>query len=399
MKYLRISVPKALYNTVGTEKRCVGDGNEAMQKKPQKKVKPLDGVDKFTDVLRDHILHTTSLRPYSRQKVLFEFHEVIKPTPPRAKRPKRDWSEYQFIRENQKLNFYKILNSVIDFLDFPKTVKSNGRPSADLRDIIKALCIKVYHNYSSWELLGELEIARSCRIIDRVYKKPTLNRYMASPLITPWLHKIYKTVASPLAELEFFWGTDATGMSSANRDRWINVRLEKKLHRSYQKLHIVSGTSTMIIGDALVTEGYKHESPLMKGMLDNTAKIFDIKEFTADAAYLSRKNCSAVESVGAVPFIALKSNTALGGGFSAWGRMLWSARNNSEWWLERYHRRSPVEGVFSMLKMKFSSYVRSKLEQARENEILCMVVCHNILVLATMMVTADIKPHFKEIKL
>jgi hypothetical protein len=43
-----------------------------------------------------------------------------------------------------------------------------------------------------------------------------------------------------------------------------------------------------------------------------------------------------------------------------------------------YHQRSNVETVFSMIKAKFGGEVRSKMEIAALNEVLCKIVCHNI---------------------
>ena len=49
--------------------------------------------------------------------------------------------------------------------------------------------------------------------------------------------------------------------------------------------------------------------------------------------------------------------------------------------LARYHKRSNVETVFSMIKAKFGDALRTKSEVGQMNEVLCKVVAHNLCVL------------------
>jgi transposase len=58
---------------------------------------------------------------------------------------------------------------------------------------------------------------------------------------------------------------------------------------------------------------------------------------------------------------------------------LW--KENEQTFKDHYHQRSNVESTFSMLKRKFSGFVRSKSITGQTNEILCKVACHNIAVL------------------
>ncbi len=50
-------------------------------------------------------------------------------------------------------------------------------------------------------------------------------------------------------------------------------------------------------------------------------------------------------------------------------------------YLAHYHKRSNVETTFSMIKRKFGDSVRSKTDTAMANEVLCKVLCHNLVVL------------------
>lgn len=65
-----------------------------------------------------------------------------------------------------------------------------------------------------------------------------------------------------------------------------------------------------------------------------------------------------------------------------------------EEFMERYHKRSSIESVFSMMKAKFGDHVRSKSEMGQVNEVLCKVLCHNVCVLIRSMHELGIDPVF-----
>jgi transposase len=62
--------------------------------------------------------------------------------------------------------------------------------------------------------------------------------------------------------------------------------------------------------------------------------------------------------------------------------------------MQSYHKRSNVETTFHMIKSKFGDAVRSKLERAQINEVLCKVLCHNICCLIQSMFELNLKPKF-----
>ncbi|GAF99504.1 unnamed protein product, partial [marine sediment metagenome] len=154
---------------------------------------------------------------------------------------KRDWVSYEAECKREKFMFFKILKHSVEYLNLEYKYKGNGRPSAFIDDIIKSLCIRFYSNYSSWRCNSELEITRSMGVIENVYKRSTLNKYLQSRIITKKLHKLYKLIADPIAPIETHFSADATGFGQAyGNKRWIEVRDEPKQWRYYRKLHIIS---------------------------------------------------------------------------------------------------------------------------------------------------------------
>ena len=238
-------------------------------------------------------------------------------------------------------------------------------------------------------------------IIDKVYKRATLNKYLAKPEITEHLQKLYKTIATPLALIETQIAVDATGISVAyGRRRWVEIRREMKLHKDYKKLHIISGAKSNIIFAAEITKGTAHDSPLLKPLLEHTRSYVKAKELSADAGYLSRKNADLVSGAGMQPFIMPKKNVrSLNlGSQGAWGKMIWLWKKHRDIFGMHYHQRSNVESTFGMLKRKFGYHTRAKSEIGQTNEILTKIVCLNATILSEAMLEFSIEPKFMEIK-
>jgi len=309
----------------------------------------------------------------------------------------QDWAIYYSACRSEKLMAWKIIKDAVDYLGLQGEYKGNGRPSAFIPDIVKSLCIKAYCNLSSWRIESELRLAKSMGIIDTVYKKTSINKYMASPNVTKILHKLYTILAEPIAPIETQYAIDATGISNAYKSKkWVEVRLDRQEHKDYNKLHVLSGTITNVVVSAKVTEGTKHESPFLKELVKDASKKFPMREISADAGYLSRKNCDAIKDVGAIPFILPKKNTRSlnRGSQGAWGHMIRLWRKNQMLFAQHYHQRSNVESTFGAMKRKFGDFCRCKMPTTQENEIISRIVCYNACVLAEAMLSNDLEPVF-----
>ena len=70
-----------------------------------------------------------------------------------------------------------------------------------------------------------------------------------------------------------------------------------------------------------------------------------------------------------------------GSGGGTWSKMYHYFQFRRDEFLQHYHKRSNVESTFSMMKRKFRDSLRSKTDVAMVNEVLCKVLCHNLVVL------------------
>jgi len=120
------------------------------------------------------------------------------------------------------------------------------------------------------------------------------------------------------------------------------------------------GVETKIVTSVDVSGWMANDTPYFVPLLERTAKYFEVKEVSADKAYLSYANLAAVAKANATPFIPCKVNTAVPKDNSSWAEMYHYFMYNRAGFLAHYHKRSNVETTFSMIKAKFGDVVRSK---------------------------------------
>jgi transposase len=121
---------------------------------------------------------------------------------------------------------------------------------------------------------------------------------------------------------------------------------------------------------------------------------FAVKELSADKAYLSNDNLTAIEAAGGAPYIPFKSNSRGTGKSDAWRRLWHMFEAQNDQFLAAYHKRSNVESAISAIKRKFGASERAKALPAQINEVLLKCLCHNLSVLVHAIHELKIDPSF-----
>ncbi|MHA1813101.1 MAG: transposase [Candidatus Thorarchaeota archaeon] len=101
----------------------------------------------------------------------------------------------------------------------------------------------------------------------------------------------------------------------------------------------------------------------------------------ADRAYISRKNVQYVHDPGAYP--AIEPESGLGStarGHRGYRELVREYQDDPECWrlVHKYGRRSLLDTVFSMMKLRFTGCLSSRGEEEQERELLIKVLLHNI---------------------
>jgi hypothetical protein len=125
-----------------------------------------------------------------------------------------------------------------------------------------------------------------------------------------------------------------------------------------------------------VTDRDPHDYPQFIPLITCGAKTFTMTEISADKAYSGRSNAVAVAALGAEPYIPCKTNAIDDAKCPAWSKLFHLYNYRIDEFLPFYHRRSNSESTFSA--MKRGDTLRSKGEDAQRNEVLMLVIAHNI---------------------
>lgn len=269
----------------------------------------------------------------------------------------QNWPAYNAAQCSEKETVQTLLQSLCSGIQQP-SYKGNGRPSLPWSDVIYGATMKVYSGMSGRRASTDIRFCAEKGLIDADPHYNTILRYLNKPELTPLLKTLITESASPLAAVESNFAVDSTGFNTSTYARWFDEKYGKqKKFQKWVKCHAMVGTKTNVVTSVEVTEGNRGDSPEFPGLVKTTAEHFNIKEISADKAYLSNNNLDVVEAANAVPYIPFKLNSRHGGG-AAWNRLWHHFNAERDEFLAHYHRRSNVETTFSMIKRKFGGAIR-----------------------------------------
>lgn len=309
---------------------------------------------------------------------------------------KQDWPAYNAAQQTEKRWFLSLLADLCKPIPqpAPRGGKKGGRPTTPLADAVFAACFKVYSGFSARRFTCDLEIAVEEGYISRAIHFNSVLNVLDSEESTPILLELITKSATPLREVETEWAVDSTGFSGSRYDRWVDEKWgQPKRKLAWTKAHVICGTRTNVIAAATILEEKAGDAPQLPGLVKEAAKMFTVKEVSADKAYASKLNFDTVDSVGGMLYAMFKGS-ATGAAGGIYGKMYHYFALNQEKYLNHYHRRSMVESTFSMVKRKFGDSCRAKSELAMKNEALAKFVCHNICCVISAFYERGIDPKF-----
>ena len=292
----------------------------------------------------------------------------------------RDHGAYTEAQQGEKAGFLKLLHELCSGV--PEPPQSMGRPRMATSDMVFSMALKVYTCFSLRRFTTDLRAARDRGYIGRTPNFNTTCKYFCDPRLTHILMDLVTASALPLKGLEKDFLMDSTGFSTCRFVRWYNKKHGRVTdNREWVKLHLTCGANTKIVTAVEVSGWQAHDTTFFEPMLKRTVEHFDVESVAADKAYLSRKNYHLAMLADAVLYVPFKSNTRvpLDTDNSMWAQMYHFFRFNQQEFYRHYHLRSNVESAVHMIKSKLGDYLRSRTTVAQFNEVLCKVLCHNII--------------------
>lgn len=289
----------------------------------------------------------------------------------------QNWPAYNRAQTTEKGQFCTLLRDLVSTVPTPEPKR--GRPPLPLSDMLFAAAFKTYSTVSGRRFMTDLSSAQALGFIDKTPHYNSIFNVLDREDVTPILTELITRAALPLKALESDFAVDSTGFGLQSFYRHYSAKYgHEQNYRDFLKLHAIVGAKTNVIAACEVTDRSVHDSPMMRGLVETVGQHFNVSLVSADKAYSALHNLQAIEQIGAKPYIPFKSNTRERKDSALWNKLFHFFQFSRDEFLAKYHTRSNVESTFSALKRKFGSILRSKTNVARRNELLMMVLCHNI---------------------
>ncbi len=307
----------------------------------------------------------------------------------------QDWPAYNNAQIHEKEIFMKLLSGLCSEIDEPLYVF--GRPKLSFRGMAFSSALKVYTTFSLRRFMTDMNIALEKGYVKQKCSYSSVSNYMRNKELTTVLLDLITLSSLPLKSVETKFAVDSSGMRTTTFNEYCVEKHKTERRHHWVKVNICCGVKTNIITSVIISDNHHSDIlefvPLTNQTLRNG---FQMKEVSADKAYLSADNFSHMARNGGLAFIPFKSETVRPGPDKPymWKKMYNYFTYNQEEFMARYHLRSNVESTFAMLKAKFTDLIRSKDETAQTNEVLLKVLCHNICVLIQEMFELGIAPNF-----
>jgi transposase len=192
-----------------------------------------------------------------------------------------------------------------------------------------------------------------------------------------YIRKVMNKVTRFLRRKGMNIAVDSTGFRTGNSSIWYDIRIRRKnTRKDCIKLHISIDVDTGIIHWFIMTSSRKHDSPEFKNLIKHLPELGNV---FGDKGYSSRKNCQIVADKEGKPYLHFRDNaTNKAKGKSAWIISIREYKNNTEEWLSTYHLRSIVESVFSSIKKRWNSFLRSRRRWMQKKELSLKVLSYNV---------------------
>lgn len=307
----------------------------------------------------------------------------------------QDWPAYHAAQKNEKAQFLALLFELCRSIEEPP--QTFGRPRTSLADIIFGVVYRTYSTFSGRRFTSDLRDAQARGYVSKLPSYNSLFDYLKMESLTPYLKELITQSSLPLKSIETDFAVDSSGFSTCNYTRWFDVKYGEGDTKNWIKLHLMCGVKTNVVTSVEVSAAHASDYNYFKPLVDETArKGFNVKEVSADKAYLGNSNFAAALKHGAIPYIPFKVNSRPDGNGPLWARIFHFYNFKRDEFLRHYHKRSNVETTFSMIKAKFGERLRCKTETAQINEALCKVLAHNLCCVIQSMYELGVDAEFGE---
>jgi hypothetical protein len=281
--------------------------------------------------------------------------------------------------EKEKINFLKSMCNFLDSLNFEQE-QIQGRPKADQREILKHLLVMSYNAMSYRRAISDLFILKDLGFIHNLISRSTLNDHANNEETIILLERLIQVSSTFFRDNEDTLIVDSTWFGERMyAGGYTEVHGSKKGLTNTRKIHVGILKNSKAICYAKATPGTLHDCPVFKDILFNSSKLFNLKFCLGDKGYCSKENYILCSDLEITAFLDFKKNFRSARGKSAlWKNQINIWNNQPEVWKESYRYRVVIEAVFSSIKKKHNSYLRSRNQNSRDVEMLLKCLTYNL---------------------
>jgi len=177
---------------------------------------------------------------------------------------------------------------------------------------------------------------------------------------------------------------DSTGIKVTNRGEWILDKWKKKrrIRKGFIKIHVAVDTKTKKIVSMSVTKEDVHDGKMLKELVDDVSKNYDIKKVLADGGYDSKDNFRQLDEMKVIPAIKVRKNSSVKNNAKCIPRKLSVIQQLKDLnqWKKRhgYGMRWMAESAFSSIKRTFGEHVSSVKWNSIVNELMLKASIYNL---------------------
>ena len=281
------------------------------------------------------------------------------------------------VNRNFNQRYTKAVIKAVKQLTPPWKPNKKGRNGHDPCEVAAGCILKVGFNqtYDGIEAyLKESETFKNS--YDDLPGHSVIHRGMTK-LSIKYIRKVMNRVTRFLRRHGMNIAVDSSGFRTGNSSIWYDIRIRRKnTRKDCIKLHISVDVDTGVIHWFTITPSKRHDSPEFKNLLNHLPNLGAV---LGDKGYSSRNNCQIAADKNGIPYLYFRDNaTSKAKGHPAWIISFRTYKKDTEEWLSVYHLRSIVESVFSSIKRRWGSFLRSRWKWMQKKELSLKVLSYNI---------------------
>ena len=273
--------------------------------------------------------------------------------------------------------YTKTVIKAIQQLPLPWKPNKHGRKGHDPKEVATGCILKVGFNQTYDGIEAYLKESETFKQhFDDLPGHSVIHRGMKR-LSIKYIRRVMNLVTRFLRRKGMNIAVDSSGFRTGNSSIWYDIRIKRRSRRKdCIKLHISIDVDTGIIHWFTMTPSKRHDSPEFKNLIKHLPELGNV---LGDKGYSSRNNCQIVADKNGKPYLHFKENaTNKAKSKPAWIISIREYKNNTEEWLSTYHLRSIVESVFSSIKKRWGSFLRSRKKWMQKKELSLKVLSYNV---------------------